>query len=221
MKPPLRGLPVSVTLLVRYYGMVLTGADRPPVPNSFGTCLSFFGFCAPRAKYPIGGAGPHWRASPRLRRRSIRLVSTRPWCWSRTSNSSGGSIDAAATKLGCGEHHSAGTEISASPEIFIAVASQRTSRIKLDTGVVSVAYHNPCGSPNALSSSGSPRPRDAGGWTRLFTNRRCDDRNFAVTDPRSRRRSWHDHEIAHLRGTGDLQGMTDGTCATRGCISVA
>ncbi len=43
----------------------------------------------------------------------------------------------------CGEHHSAGTEISASPEIFIAVASQRTSRIKLGTGVVSVAYHNP------------------------------------------------------------------------------
>jgi limonene 1,2-monooxygenase len=43
----------------------------------------------------------------------------------------------------CGEHHSAGTEISASPEIFIAVASQRTKHIKLGTGVVSVSYHNP------------------------------------------------------------------------------
>jgi limonene 1,2-monooxygenase len=42
-----------------------------------------------------------------------------------------------------GEHHSAGTEIVASPEIFIAVASQRTGHIKLGTGVVSVSYHNP------------------------------------------------------------------------------
>lgn len=43
----------------------------------------------------------------------------------------------------CGEHHSAGSEISASPEIFIAVASQRTRHIKLGTGVISVSYHNP------------------------------------------------------------------------------
>ena len=31
----------------------------------------------------------------------------------------------------CGEHHSAGTEISASPEIFMAVAAERTRHIKL------------------------------------------------------------------------------------------
>ncbi|MDH4392023.1 MAG: LLM class flavin-dependent oxidoreductase [Aquabacterium sp.] len=43
----------------------------------------------------------------------------------------------------CGEHHSAGTEISASPEIFMAVASQRTKHIKLGSGVTSVSYHNP------------------------------------------------------------------------------
>ena len=42
-----------------------------------------------------------------------------------------------------GEHHSAGTEIIASPEIFIAAAAQRTRHIKLGTGVISVAYHNP------------------------------------------------------------------------------
>jgi limonene 1,2-monooxygenase len=42
-----------------------------------------------------------------------------------------------------GEHHSAGSEISASPEIFIAVASERTKHIKLGTGVVSLSYHNP------------------------------------------------------------------------------
>jgi limonene 1,2-monooxygenase len=42
-----------------------------------------------------------------------------------------------------GEHHSAGTEISASPEIMIASAAERTRHIKLGTGVVSVSYHNP------------------------------------------------------------------------------
>ena len=42
-----------------------------------------------------------------------------------------------------GEHHSAGTEIIASPEIFVAAAAQRTRHIKLGTGVVSVSYHNP------------------------------------------------------------------------------
>ena len=42
-----------------------------------------------------------------------------------------------------GEHHSAGSEIIASPEIFIAAAAERTRNIKLGTGVTSVAYHNP------------------------------------------------------------------------------
>jgi limonene 1,2-monooxygenase len=42
-----------------------------------------------------------------------------------------------------GEHHSAGSELSASPEIFIAVAAERTKSIRLGTGVVSLSYHNP------------------------------------------------------------------------------
>jgi limonene 1,2-monooxygenase len=42
-----------------------------------------------------------------------------------------------------GEHHSAGSEISASPEIFIAVSAERTRHIRLGTGVVSLSYHNP------------------------------------------------------------------------------
>jgi len=42
-----------------------------------------------------------------------------------------------------GEHHSAGSEIIASPEIFIAVAAERTRHIRLGTGVVSLSYHNP------------------------------------------------------------------------------
>jgi limonene 1,2-monooxygenase len=42
-----------------------------------------------------------------------------------------------------GEHHSAGFEIIASPELFIAAAAERTRRIRLGTGVVSLPYHNP------------------------------------------------------------------------------
>ncbi len=42
-----------------------------------------------------------------------------------------------------GEHHSAGSEIIASPEIFIMAAAERTQSIRLGTGVVSLPYHNP------------------------------------------------------------------------------
>ena len=42
-----------------------------------------------------------------------------------------------------GEHHSAGTEIISSPEVFIAAAAQRAPRIRFGTGVISLSYHNP------------------------------------------------------------------------------
>src|SRR5882757_8446356 len=42
-----------------------------------------------------------------------------------------------------GEHHSAGAELIAAPEVFIAAAAERTQRIKLGTGVISLPYHNP------------------------------------------------------------------------------
>lgn len=42
-----------------------------------------------------------------------------------------------------GEHHSGGWETIASPEMFLAAASQITTRIKLGTGVVSIPYHHP------------------------------------------------------------------------------
>src|SRR5690348_13123434 len=42
-----------------------------------------------------------------------------------------------------GEHHSAGYEIIASPEVFIAMAAERTRHIKLGTGVSSLPYHHP------------------------------------------------------------------------------
>ena len=42
-----------------------------------------------------------------------------------------------------GEHHSAGSELIASPEIMIAAAAERTKNIRFGTGVVSLSYHNP------------------------------------------------------------------------------
>src|SRR6201988_1158717 len=42
-----------------------------------------------------------------------------------------------------GEHHSAGYEIIASPEVFIAVAAERTRHIRFGTGVSSLPYHQP------------------------------------------------------------------------------
>src|SRR2546423_10838877 len=42
-----------------------------------------------------------------------------------------------------GEHHSAGYEIIASPEVFIGIAAERTKNIRLGTGVSSLPYHHP------------------------------------------------------------------------------
>ncbi len=42
-----------------------------------------------------------------------------------------------------GEHHSTGWETICSPELMIAAAAERTSRIRLGTGVISMPYHNP------------------------------------------------------------------------------
>jgi limonene 1,2-monooxygenase len=43
----------------------------------------------------------------------------------------------------CGEHHSTGWEVIASPEMFLAAAGERTHNIKLGTGVISLPYHHP------------------------------------------------------------------------------
>ena len=42
-----------------------------------------------------------------------------------------------------GEHHSAGWEIIASPELVIAAMARRTRSIRLGTGVSSLPYHHP------------------------------------------------------------------------------
>jgi len=47
------------------------------------------------------------------------------------------------TEAWIGEHHSAGWELIASPELIIAAAAERTKNIKLGSGVTSLPYHHP------------------------------------------------------------------------------
>lgn len=49
-----------------------------------------------------------------------------------------------------GEHHSAGWEVISSPELFIAVAAERTKSIRFGTGVISLPYHNPLMTANRI-----------------------------------------------------------------------
>jgi len=42
-----------------------------------------------------------------------------------------------------GEHHSTGWEYITAPEIFLAVAAERTRHIRLGTGAISLTYHHP------------------------------------------------------------------------------
>ena len=60
-----------------------------------------------------------------------------------------------------GEHHSAGYEIIASPEVFIAAAAQRTRHIRLGTGVSSLPVPPPvhAGRPHGAARPPDPRPR--------------------------------------------------------------
>lgn len=42
-----------------------------------------------------------------------------------------------------GEHHSGGWETISSPEMFLVAAAERSHRIRLGTGVISIPYHHP------------------------------------------------------------------------------
>ncbi|EUA35759.1 luciferase-like monooxygenase family protein [Mycobacterium xenopi 3993] len=79
-----------------------------------------------------------------------------------------------------GEHHSAGSEIISSPEIFIAAAAQRTKRIRLGTGLSRSPTTTRCGLPIGWCCSTTSRTGGcSAGGTGLVTHRFRDDR----TDP--------------------------------------
>src|SRR4051812_26077743 len=59
----------------------------------------------------------------------------------------------------CGEHHSTGWEVIASPELFLAAAAERTHTIRLGTGVISLPYHHPFTVAQRLRQLDHPTPR--------------------------------------------------------------
>src|SRR4051794_21811023 len=91
------------------------------IPGGYMAGLGFGAFLAPH--HPIG-------ENPMLQfRRDIAFVKHLD--------------DLGYDEFWCGEHHSSGWEMIASPEMFLAAAGEHTKRIKLATGVVSLPYHNP------------------------------------------------------------------------------
>ena len=98
--------------------------------------LSAFGQDAP---WP----SPRRCASARSCRRSTRSASTRRSRCTATSQLVELLDQLGYHEVWVGEHHSAGSELIASPEVFIAAAAERTKHIKLGTGVNSLPYHHP------------------------------------------------------------------------------
>jgi len=109
-----------------------------------------------------------------------------------------------------GEHHSAGWELIASPELIIAAAAEKTRHIKLGSGVTSLPYHHPflvaqrwvqldhmtrgramlgCG-PGALTSDAymlgiepsTQRPRMLQAMDAIMALLKCEDRVTMKTD---------------------------------------
>ena len=77
------------------------------------------------------------RPPPPLRREPDAAVPARPRV-RRAPRPAG-----ASTSSGAASTTPAGWEMIASPEMFLAAAGQRTHRIRLGTGVVSLPYHHP------------------------------------------------------------------------------
>ena len=106
-----------------------------------------------------------------------------------------------------GEHHSGGMEIVASPEIFIAAAAERTRRIMLGTGVVTLPYHNPflvAERINQLDHQTKGRTMFGVGAGRVALRRgHVGDRCRA--DPRHDDRSARRHRSAARRRDGEPQ----------------
>ena len=72
-------------------------------------------------------------------------------CYERDLDLATYADDLGIAELWYGEHHSGGYEIINSPELMVAAAAQRTKRIRLGTGVVSLPYHNPLNTANRIA----------------------------------------------------------------------
>ena len=78
----------------------------------------------------------------------------------------------------CGEHHSSGCEMIGSPQMILAAAGERSKRINLATGIVSLPYHHPFNAAQRMvrtrpPSSPAPSPRSARRTVSWSGSNRC------------------------------------------------
>jgi len=84
----------------------------------------------------------------------------------------------------CGEHHSSGWETIASPEMFLAAAGERTKRIRLGTGVVSLPYHHPFNVAQAMVQLG---PHEEAAPSSALSGALASDAHTLGIDPMTQR----------------------------------
>jgi len=91
-------------------------------------------------------------ATPRgvPRPRSTRSTTTRRWRSSGISTPGEWLDELGFDEVWIGEHRSGELETIDSPEVLIAAAAERTSHIRLGTGVISLPYHHPLNAANRL-----------------------------------------------------------------------
>jgi limonene 1,2-monooxygenase len=114
-----------------------------------------------------------------------RVGENPPCRWTATWSSSSGSDHLGYDEVWIGEHHSAGWETIASPEIFIGAAAERTRHIMLGSGVTSLPYHHPLmvRQPLRAARSHDARARDA----RLRPGRAASDAYMMGIEPVTQR----------------------------------
>ena len=102
----------------------------------------------------------------------------------------------------CGEHHSTGWEMIASPELFLAAAGERTHRIRLGTGVISLPYHHPFNVAQRIVQLDH--------MTRRSRDLRVGARRAAVGRPHARHRPDHRRATARTRRIGVITRLLRG-----------
>ena len=118
-----------------------------------------------------------------------------------------------------GEHHSAGYEIIASPEVFIGIAAERTKHIKLGTGVSSLPYHHPLMLADRMVHARPPHPRAHDARVSVPASSRRT--RTCSASPRTRSgRAWRSRSTRSWRCCAARPSRwrrTASSCATRAC----
>ena len=118
-----------------------------------------------------------------------------------------------------GEHHSAGSEIISSPEVFIAAAAERAKWIRSGTGVISLVVPQPALGRRPADAAGSPHPwpHDRRCGAGLPAQRLVDDRADPDRHARAARNQSRHRGPAAGGGDGERQDRHASSCSTPSC----